>query len=53
MQTDVGATNQRRLVAVYCGKDSGFEVVHGLLNRVMDVLRVPLLGALCWVCRGA
>ncbi|GAB4814215.1 hypothetical protein N2152v2_001261 [Parachlorella kessleri] len=43
-QADVGATNQRRLVAVYCGKDSGFEVVHGLLNRVMDVLRVPLLG---------
>lgn len=39
---DVGATNQRRLVAVYCGKDSGFEVIHGLLNRVMEMLRVPL-----------
>jgi hypothetical protein len=45
VQHDVGATNQRRLVAVYCGKDSGFEVVHGLLNRIMEVLRVPLLGA--------
>lgn len=37
--------NQRRLVAVHCGRDSGFEVIHGLLNRVMEVLRVPLAGA--------
>ncbi|GLC71953.1 hypothetical protein PLESTF_001188500 [Pleodorina starrii] len=37
----VGARNERRLVAVYCAKESGFEVVHGLLNRVMEVLGVP------------
>lgn len=41
---DVGAVNQRRLVAVNCDKTSGFEVIHGLLNRVMEVLRVPLVG---------
>ena len=38
---DVGAKNERHLVAVYCGKDSGFEVIHGLLNRIMEVLDVP------------
>ncbi|GIL98739.1 hypothetical protein Vretimale_4107 [Volvox reticuliferus] len=37
----VGARNERRLVAVYCAKESGFEVIHGLLNRVMEVLGVP------------
>ena len=36
-----GATNARRLVAVVCGADGGFEAVHGLLNRVMQVLGVP------------
>lgn len=39
--TDVGARNERRLVAVNCDKSSGFEVIHGLLNRVMQVLGVP------------
>lgn len=34
---DVGARNERRLIAVVCGKDSGFEAVHGMLNRVMEV----------------
>ncbi|KDD71526.1 hypothetical protein H632_c4858p0, partial [Helicosporidium sp. ATCC 50920] len=34
--------NRRRLVAVHCDKGGGFEVVHGLLNRAMEVLRVPL-----------
>lgn len=38
---DVGARNERRLVAAYCGKESGFEIVHGLLNRIMEVLGVP------------
>ena len=41
---DVGARNCRRLVAVYCDRTSGFEVVHGLLNRLMEVLRVPFVG---------
>jgi phenylalanyl-tRNA synthetase beta subunit len=39
---DVGAKNERRLVAVVSNKESGFEVVHGMLNRVMEVLGVPL-----------
>lgn len=38
----VGAKNERRLIAVHCSKDSGFEVIHGFLNRLMDVLDVPL-----------
>ena len=41
---DSGAVNQRRLVAVHCDRTSGFEVVHGLLNRVMEMLRVPHTG---------
>jgi phenylalanyl-tRNA synthetase beta chain len=32
---DVGARNERRLGAVFCGKVSGLEVVHGLLDRIM------------------
>ncbi len=39
----VGAKNSRRLVAVHCDKTSAFEVIHGLLNRLMDMMRVPLL----------
>ncbi len=41
---ETGARNERRLVAVACAKEGSFEVIHGLLNRVMDVLGVPLLG---------
>lgn len=41
---DVGAVNSRRLVAVNCDRTSGFEIIHGLLNRVMEVLHVPLEG---------
>jgi len=37
---DVGAKNERRLCAVNCGKTPGFEVVHGLLDRVMAVLNI-------------
>lgn len=39
---EVGSKNQRQLVAVHCSKESGFEVIHGLLNRVMEVLGIPL-----------
>jgi phenylalanyl-tRNA synthetase beta chain len=41
---DVGARNERRLLAVTCGKTSEFDAVHGLLNRVMQVLGVPHAG---------
>lgn len=38
--TEVGARNERRLAAVNSNKSAGFEVVHGLLDRVMQLLEV-------------
>ncbi|XP_048719448.1 phenylalanine--tRNA ligase beta subunit isoform X5 [Caretta caretta] len=38
---DVGARNQRNLCAIYYNKNPGFEVIHGLLDRVMQLLAVP------------
>ncbi|XP_063228095.1 phenylalanine--tRNA ligase beta subunit isoform X2 [Bacillus rossius redtenbacheri] len=38
---EVGVRNERRLCAVNCNKSPGFEVVHGLLDRVMQLLEVP------------
>ncbi|ELT99894.1 hypothetical protein CAPTEDRAFT_158835 [Capitella teleta] len=38
---DVGARNERRLVAVYYNKSSGFEVIQGLLDRVLQLLQIP------------
>ena len=38
---DVGAKNQRMLCALYYNKSPGFETVHGLLDRVMQLLEVP------------
>ncbi|QRV72477.1 phenylalanyl-tRNA synthetase beta chain [Ceratobasidium sp. AG-Ba] len=35
------ARNVRRAGAVWCNKSAGFEVVHGLLGRLMSVLEVP------------
>ena len=37
---DVGARNERRLCAAYCNLNSGFEVIHGLLDRLMQMLDV-------------
>uniref|UniRef100_A0A8C2EIZ4 Phenylalanine--tRNA ligase beta subunit n=1 Tax=Cyprinus carpio TaxID=7962 RepID=A0A8C2EIZ4_CYPCA len=37
---DVGARNNRRLCAVYYNKSPGFEVIHGVLDRVMQLLDV-------------
>ncbi|CAE6464563.1 unnamed protein product [Rhizoctonia solani] len=37
------ARNVRRAGAVWCNKSAGFEVVHGLLGRIMSVLEVPRL----------
>ncbi|PWN47386.1 putative FRS1-phenylalanyl-tRNA synthetase, beta subunit, cytosolic [Violaceomyces palustris] len=34
------ARNQRRVAAVYCDKTASFEVVHGLLDRLMLVLGI-------------
>lgn len=41
-QPDVGAKNCRRLCAVYYNKNPGFEVIHGLLDRTMQLLEVNL-----------
>lgn len=38
---EVGARNERHICAVNCNKNAGFEVVHGILDRVMQVLEVP------------
>ncbi|XP_041420067.1 phenylalanine--tRNA ligase beta subunit [Xenopus laevis] len=35
---DVGARNYRHLCAVYYNKNPGFEVIHGLLDRTMQLL---------------
>lgn len=39
----VGARNCRRLAAIHAGPAAAFEIVHGLLDRVMEVLPVPFL----------
>jgi len=39
-QSDVGAINKRNLCALYCDTSSGYEVVHGLLDRVMALNKV-------------
>lgn len=39
---DVGARNCRRLSAIYYNKNPGFEVIHGLLDRTMQLLEVKL-----------
>uniref|UniRef100_H3D9Y4 Phenylalanine--tRNA ligase beta subunit n=1 Tax=Tetraodon nigroviridis TaxID=99883 RepID=H3D9Y4_TETNG len=39
---DVGTRNCRRLCAIYYNKNSGFEVIHGLLDRTMQLLEVKL-----------
>ncbi|MED6261708.1 hypothetical protein ATANTOWER_008760, partial [Ataeniobius toweri] len=37
---DVGARNCRRFCAIYYNKTPGFEVIHGLLDRTMQLLEV-------------
>lgn len=41
-EPDVGARNCRRLSAIYYNKNPGFEVIHGLLDRTMQLLEVKL-----------
>lgn len=38
---DVQARNYRHMCAVFYNKTPGFEVIHGLLNRVMQLLECP------------
>ncbi|XWX01033.1 hypothetical protein V2A60_009058 [Cordyceps javanica] len=37
------ARNERHFAAAWCGKNSGFEAVHGLLDRVLLMLRTSFL----------
>jgi len=39
--TDTGASNKRVLTAINCNTSAGFEIIHGLLDRIMLLLRVP------------
>ncbi|XP_011173348.1 phenylalanine--tRNA ligase beta subunit isoform X1 [Solenopsis invicta] len=39
--TEVGARNNRRLCAIYANKSAGFEIIHGLVDRVLLLLEVP------------
>ncbi|KAK6627846.1 hypothetical protein RUM44_010325 [Polyplax serrata] len=39
-KAEVGAKNERHLCAVFCNKTSGFEIIHGLLDRLMIALAV-------------
>lgn len=38
---EVGARNRRHICAVYCNKSDGFEIIHGLLDRTLQVLEIP------------
>lgn len=39
--SDVGARNERWMCAVNFNKSSGFEIVKGLLDRVMQLMEIP------------
>lgn len=40
---DVGAINRRQLAALYCGANSGFELIHSLVDRIMEVVGTPFI----------
>ncbi|KAK1551612.1 hypothetical protein Q3G72_001263 [Acer saccharum] len=40
---DVGAKNRRQLAALYCGATSGFELIHCLVDRIMEVIGTPFV----------
>lgn len=42
--SEVGARNERRVGAINCSKSAGFEICHGLLDRIMQLLEVPWKG---------
>ncbi|CAM6034359.1 unnamed protein product [Sphagnum compactum] len=42
-EEDVGAANHRHLAALYCNLNSGFEVIHGLVDRLMEMVGVPVV----------
>ena len=46
-ETIVGAKNARRVCAVYAGPTSGFEIIHGLVDRIMTLSEVAPEAAYC------
>lgn len=38
--SDVGARNERHVALIYCGRTSGFELIHGALDRIMQLNNV-------------
>jgi phenylalanyl-tRNA synthetase beta chain len=40
--SDTGARNERRVAALYSSTTAGFEVTHGLVDRIMRLLEVPV-----------
>lgn len=36
----VGASNARRLVGLYAGTSAGFEIIHGLVDRIMTCVQI-------------
>lgn len=43
LELDRRSQNERHLGAVYINHKAGFEVVHGLLDRIMQILGVPFI----------
>ena len=37
---EIGARNERRLAVVYYNKQAGFEIAHGVVDRIMQVLDI-------------
>lgn len=37
---EVGARNERHVCAIYYGKTPGFEIIHGLMDRIMQMLDI-------------
>mmetsp|Transcript_20435 Transcript_20435/g.29945 ORF Transcript_20435/g.29945 Transcript_20435/m.29945 type:complete len:644 (-) Transcript_20435:580-2511(-) len=52
-ETIVGAKNVRRVSAVYAGPTSGFEIVHGLVDRIMTLTEVAPGGDYIKATQGA
>ncbi|KDQ64648.1 hypothetical protein JAAARDRAFT_233835 [Jaapia argillacea MUCL 33604] len=42
------ARNERHAAAIWCNKTAGFEVVHGLLDRIMAMLEIPRIASGDW-----
>lgn len=38
---DVGARNERHLCAIYYNKNTGFEIIHGIMDRLAQLLDIP------------